>query len=224
MHVRELISQDEYLKLKFKSVEILYATDSFTLVPQVFFHHGYAEKYFAFNHTLEKGYVVDKTLLTKAEAWCLYSIPENLKEYLVMTFPKATIRHNLFSLVERALKENKNFPDRKQVHVNFFRTYFELIVLSGTRLLLCNQFNYSVDNDVIYYVLYVFDQLKLSADNTELVIHGRFQQADPMYQIFKKYIRKTIFAHPTSLFNYSYTFNQLPDHYFTTLLDLYKCE
>jgi hypothetical protein len=91
-------------------------------------------------------------------------------------------------------------------------------------LMLCNQYNYSGDNDVIYYVLYVYNQLKLSPDTTELVFHGRFRQADPLYQTFKKYIRKTAFAHPTSLFSYSYTFSQLPEHYFTTLLDLYKCE
>ena len=224
MNVRELMNQDEYLNLKFKSVDIIYSSENFTLVPQAFFQNGSADKFFGFNHDIEKGYVIDKTLLSKAEAWCIFNIPENLKEFLNLKFPRAIIRHNLFSLVERALKENKNFPDRKQVHLNFFRTYFELIVLSGTKLQLCNQFSYSGENDVIYYVLYAFDQLKLSPDTTELVFHGWFKQADPMYQTFKQYIRKTVFARPTSLFNYSYTFNQLPDHYFTTLLDLYKCE
>jgi hypothetical protein len=224
MSIRELLDKDEYLNLKYKSVEILYSSENFTLVPQAFFQNGYADKLIGFNHEIEKGYCIDKTLLPKAEAFCIFAIPENLKEFLNLKFPKATIRHNLFPLIERALKENKNFPDRKQVHINFFRTYFELIVLSGTKLLLCNQFNYSCENDVIYYVLYVFDQLKLPPDSTELVLHGNFPQAAPLYQLFKKYIRKTVFAKPTSLFNYSYTFNQLPEHYFTTLLDLYKCE
>jgi hypothetical protein len=224
MKVRELMSEDEYLNLKFKSVEIIYATEKFTLVPQAFYQNSYAEKYFGFNHEAEKGYSIDKTLLIKSEAWCVFSIPENLKEFLVLKFPKATIKHNLFPLIERALKENKNFPERKQVHLNFFRSCFEVIVVSGSKLLLCNQFNYSGENDVLYYVLYVYDQLKLSPDTTELIIHGDFQQTGPMYQAFKKYIRKTVFASPTTLFNYSYTFSQLSDHYFTSLLDLYKCE
>jgi hypothetical protein len=186
MNVRELISQEELLKLRYKSIEILYATENFTLVPQAFFHHVYADKYFGFNHEVEKGYVSERTLLTKAEAWCIFTVPENLKDYLTLIFPKATIRHNLYSLVEKTLKENKNFPDRKQVHLNFFRTYFELIVLSGTKLMLCNQYNYSGDQDVIYYVLYVYDTLKLSPDLTELVFHGRLKQADPL-----KHLRNT---------------------------------
>ena len=224
MKVRELMTEDEHLNLKYKSIEIVYSSENFTLVPQAFYQQGAADKFFGFNHEMEMGFMVDKTLLTKAEAWCIFNIPENLKEFLVLKYPKATIRHNLYPLVERALKENKNFPERKQVHINFFRSYFELIVLSGTKLQLCNQFNYSGENDISYFVLYVFDQLKLPSDTTELVIHGQMQQTDPIYQTFKKYIRKTSFARPTSLFNYSYTFNQLPDHYFTSLLDLYKCE
>ena len=224
MKVKELMTEDEHLNLKYKSIEIVYSSKNFTLVPQVFYQQGAADKFFGFNHETERGFVVDKTLLTKAEAWCIFNIPENLKEFLALKYPKATIRHNLYPLVERALKENKNFPERKQVHLNFFRSYFELVVLSGTKMLLCNQFNYSGENDISYFVLYVFDQLKLQPDATELVIHGQMQQTDPIYQTFKKYIRKTSFARPSSLFNYSYTFNKLPDHYFTSLLDLYKCE
>jgi len=224
MKVKELVSGDEHLNLKYKSVEILYSSEKFTLVPQAFLQHGSVDKFFGFNHEIEKGFHIDKTLLSKAEAWCIFNIPENLKEFLALKFPKATLKHNLFPLIERALKENKNFPGRCQVHLNFFRTYFELIVLSGTKLQLCNQFNYSGENDVVYFVLYVFDQLKLSPDTTELVFHGQLPQTGPVYQTFKKYVRKTIFAKPSSLFNYSYTFNQLPEHYFTTILDLYKCE
>jgi hypothetical protein len=222
--VIDVIDQDEYLKLKFKSVEIIYSSENFTLVPQAFFQQGAADKFFGFNHEIERGYVVDKTLMPRAEAWCIYSIPENLKEFLVLKFPKAIIRHNLFPLIERSLKENKNFPDRKQVHINFFRSYFELIVLTGTKLQLCNQFNYLDESDVTYYVLYVFEQLKLPSETTELIFHGCIPPTSPIYQTFKKYIRKTSFAKPTSLFSYSYTFNQSPDHFFTTLMDLYKCE
>ena len=39
---------------------------------------------FSFNHEAEKGYSLDKTLLSKGEAWCIFSIPENLKDkYLI---------------------------------------------------------------------------------------------------------------------------------------------
>lgn len=224
MKVKELLGEEEHLNLKYKSVDILYASENFTLVPQPFFQHNVAERFFGFNHEVEKGYTVDKTLMPKAGAWCVFNIPENLKEFLAFKFPRAVIKHNFYPLVERALKENKNSPDRKQVHLNFFLSSFEMVVLEGTKLQLCNQFSYAGGNDIVFYVLYVFEQLKLAPDTTELVFHGYIQKNDPVCLTFKKYVRKISFAVPTSLFAYSYTFGQMPEHYFTTLLDLYKCE
>jgi hypothetical protein len=224
MKVRELWASEEYLNLKYKSVEIIYSSETFTLVPQAFYQNSSAEKYLGFNHDIEKGYLVEKTFFPKADAWCIFTVPDNLKEFLSLKFPRAAIKHNLFPLVERSLKENRNYSERKQVHLNFFRSSFEVVAISGTKLLFCNQFNYSGDSDVLYYVLYVYDQLKLSQESTDLVIHGSFRQSEPLYQAFRQYVRKPVFARPASLFSYSFTFSLQPEHYFTSILDLYKCE
>lgn len=223
-HVREIIEGEEMLNLNYKSIELLYSTNLFTLIPQPFYQKNAVERFVSFNHAIEKGYVVDKQLFPKAEAWCGYAVPENLKEYLEAKYPRASFRHNLYPLVEGALKANRNYPDRQQVHLNFFRSYFEVAVVSGGRLLLANIFNYANEKDVLYYVLYLFDQLKLPAETTELVVHGQLAQVAPLYHLFKKYIKRTSFAKPNSTFTYSYTFSQVPEHYYTSLFDLYKCE
>jgi hypothetical protein len=224
MHVKDIIASDELLNQKFKSVEILYSSLNFTLVPQAFFQNSFSEKIFSFNHEIEKGFSIERTLFQKAETWCLFDIPDNLREFLLLKFPKATLKSNLYPLIERGLKENKNTLERTIVHINFFRSYFELVVISGSKLLLCNQFEYSGEEDVLYYVLNVFDRLKLSPENTELLLHGAIEPTNPLYQILKKYLKRVGFAKPNTLFNYSYTFADVPDHSFTTLLDLYKCE
>ncbi|MCE1200219.1 MAG: DUF3822 family protein [Marinilabiliales bacterium] len=222
--VNELLNNEELLQLKYKSVEILYATATFTLVPQMLYQNGAADKYLQFNHETEKGFQTEKCLLPRAESWCIFSMPENLKELLLLKYPRATFKHDLFPLIERALRENRNFPERKQVHLHFFRTSFEVVVVAGEKLLLGNQFNFSGDNDLIYFVLRIFDQLRLTPDTTDLVIHGYFLQAESVYQTLKKYIRKVSFAKPNTAYAYSTTFAQVPEHFFTSLLDLYKCE
>ena len=40
MKVRELMTEDEHLNLKYKSIEIVYSSENFTLVPQVFYQQG----------------------------------------------------------------------------------------------------------------------------------------------------------------------------------------
>jgi hypothetical protein len=222
--VKEIFDGDEVLNHIFKSVEIVYATNMFTLIPDAFYQKNAADRFIAFNHVREKGFVTHKTFFPKAEAWCAYDLPENLNDYLISKYPPATFHHSLYPMVESALKSNRNHEGKQQVHLNFYRNYFEMAVVSGTKLILCNVFDYTNEKDVLYYVLYAFDQLKLPAETTELIVHGQISQVAPLYHLFKKYIKRTSFAKPNSMFSYSYTFSQVPEHYYTSLFDVYKCE
>jgi len=223
-HVREVIESEDIFKHNFKSVEILYSTRKFTLVPQAFYSRGSLEKYLWFNNVLEKGFIVGKNLFPNAGCWCFFDIPQNLSEYLTAKFPKCIVKHHLFPLVEGVLKRNRTSSDKEQVHLYFFRDSFELVVVNGNKLICCNIFNYQTERDILYHVLYTFDQLKLSPDSTDLILHGQIPQVSPVYHLFKKYVRLTSFARLDTTFQYSYTFNQLPEHYFTSLLSVYKCE
>lgn len=223
-HVSEVIDSEDILNHDFKSIEILYATRKFTLVPQPFYSRGSLDKYLWFNNMQEKGFVTKKNLLPKAACWCIYDIPQNLSEYLSAKFPKATVKHNLFPLVEGAIKRNHTFPERGQVHLNFFRDSFEMVIINGSKLINCNIFHYKNERDILYHVLFTFDQLKLSPERTELILHGQMPQVSPVYHLFKKYVKLTAFDKRDTTYQYSYTFSQLPEHYYSSLLSVYKCE
>ena len=223
-HVSEVIDSEDIFQHDFKSIEILYATRKFTLVPQAFYGRGIVDKYLWFNNIQEKGFVVEKNLFPKAECWCIFDIPQNLSEYLSAKFPKVNVKHNMFPLVEGVLKRNRAYSERGQVHLNFFRDSFEMVVVNGSNLVNCNIFNYKTDRDILYHVLFTFDQLKLSPESTDLILHGQMPQVSPVYHLFKKYVKLTAFARLDTTFQYSYTFNQLPEHYYSSLLSVYKCE
>ena len=223
-HVREVFEADEILACNFKSVEILYATRKFTLVPQAFYSRGSLDKYLWFNNVQERGFLVVKNLFSKAACVCIFDIPQNLREFLLANYPKTEIKHSLFPLVEGVLKRNKAFPLKDQVHLNFYRESFEIIVVTGSKLNCCNIFNYKTERDILYHVLLIFDQLKLSPESTELILHGQIPQVSPVYHLFKKYVMLTSFAKLDNTFQYSYNFSLLPEYYFSSLLTAYKCE
>jgi hypothetical protein len=223
-HVSEVIESEDIFNHDFKSIEILYSTRKFTLVPQAFYSRVSLDKYLWFNNLLEKGFIVGKNLFPNAGCWCIFDMPQNLSEFLAAKFPGCTIKHHLFPLVEGVLKRNRTSADKGQVHLNFARDSFEMVVVNGSKLIYCNMFTYKTDRDILYHVLYTFDQLKLSPEYTELILHGQIPQVSPVYHLFKKYVKWTSFARLDTSFQYSYTFNQLPEHYFTSLLSVYKCE
>ena len=223
-HVNEVIDSEEILSQSFKSVEILYSTRKFTLVPQAFYQRGSLDKYLWFNNIQERGFSVLKNVFPKAGCVCVFDIPQNLSEFLSVKFPKCEIKHTLFPLVEVLLKRNLSLAQRVQVHLNFFRDCFEMIVVNGSKLIYCNVFNFKTERDILYHVLFNFDQLKLAPESTELVLHGQIPQVSPVYHLFKRYVKLTSFARLDTTFQYSYTFSQLPEHYYTSLLSVYKCE
>jgi hypothetical protein len=223
-HVQEVIDSEEIFSHDFKSVGIIYSTRKFTLVPQAFYGRGSLDKYLWFNNVQERGYIVSKILFPKAECFCIFDIPQNLNEFLVAKFPRSTIKHSLYPLVEGVLKRNRSFSQREQVHLNFYRDSFEMVIVNGLKLVYCNIFSYKTERDILYHVLFTFDQLKLSPDNTELILHGQIPQVSPVYHLFKKYVKLTSFARLDTTFQYSYTFSQLPEHYYSSLLSVYKCE
>lgn len=223
-HIRDVFESEEVLRSDFKSVEILYSTRKFTLVPQTFYTRNSADKFMWFNNIQERGFALLKNSLPKAECWCIFDIPQNLSDFLAEKFPKIVIRHNLFPLIEGVLKRNRPHSDRSQAHLNFFRENFEMVVINGTKLIYCNMFNFKVDRDILYQVLFAFDQLKLSTEETELFIHGQLPPVSSVYHLFKKYVKSTFFARLDTTYQYSYTFSQLPEHYYSSLLSAYKCE
>ena len=223
-YVRQVIESEEIFNCEFKSIEILYSSHKFTLVPQSFFGKGSMEKYLWFNNQEEKGFFVEKNLLPKAGCYCLFDIPQNLSSFLALKFPKVVVKHNLFPLIEDSLKRNRQFSEREQVHLNFFRDNFEVIIIKGSKLTYCNIFSYITERDILFHVLLIFDQLKLPTNSTELILHGQMPQVSPVYHLFKKYIRQTLFAKLDTTFQYSYTFAQLPEHYYSSVLSAYKCE
>lgn len=219
----EIIATEEVLSREFKSIEISFETPRVTLVPQVIYSRGTAERYFHFNHLPEKANTVTKTLLTKAGAWCIFDIPSNLNDYLQQKFPKAELRHHAYPLIESALKHNKSNEGKKEVHLNFGRHHFDFVAINGPELLLYNSYEYKNEDDILYYVMFAFDQLKLPPEKTQIIVHGKVPRVAPYFHQLKKYINKVNFAQLDSTYLYSYTFNQVPAHYYTMLLNLYKC-
>ena len=132
--------------------------------------------------------------------------------------------HQSSPFIENALIENKNQKFDYKVYIYNYVSFFDIIVITPQKLLFYNSFKYHNENDFIYFLMNVFEQLKLNPALTPVYLMGNISKLSDYYETLKKFITNIKFKKNTNNFNYSYVFNQIPEHYFFNLLNLYQCE
>ena len=198
-NVREVIELEEVFSYNYKSIEILYATNKFTLVPQVFYTRGSLDKFLWFNNDQERGYNVIKNLFPKAGCLCIFDIPQNLSDYLAVKFPRSVIRHSLFPLVEFALKKNLSSLQRTQVHLNFFRESFEMVIINGVKLYCANIFRYKNEKDILSFIssqIAIAIELMRYREKLEELVRQRTEEL-----LEEKKIQETLFEISQALYS-----------------------
>ncbi len=223
-NIKRVSNEDEFLNKEYKSSRLIFTTRKFTLVPTPIFNKEYLKKYFSFNHNLEESERIYFNHLRNADAYVIFAIPGNLSDIFNYHFPKIKIYHQSTPFIESILRNHKNSQDKHTMFLNAGEDLFDIAVVHLKNLKLYNCFFYKNENDLIYFVLYTYEYLKLDAEKTVLVIFGSLSKSSKYYEILKKYIRNLRFEQPKTQFTYSYTFNEIPSHTFVNLLNLYTCE
>jgi hypothetical protein len=73
--------------------------------------------------------------------------------------------------------------------------------------------------DIAYYLIFVFEQLNLNPEEITLVLMGSVDRYSPVYDLLFRYIRNIDFAARNDSISYSYIFNEVPDHFYFSLLN-----
>ena len=107
--------------------------------------------------------------------------------------------------------------------MNLYGNIFDLAVTQSKNLKLYNCFTYKHVNDLLYFILYTFVQMKLPPDTTLIHLSGKVTRQSSFYENLRRYVKKLEFLKPDVHFTYSYTFSKLPEHSYTNLLSLYPC-
>ena len=79
----------------------------------------------------------------------------------------------------------------------------EISVVENEQLQLFNIFEYHSKEDFIYYVLFVFEQLKLDVETTIIHLSGNIDKNDELFNLIYTYVRHVEFEKLNFSYNYS---------------------
>jgi hypothetical protein len=208
---------DKFLKVRLSIVNI-----KSTLIPSVLYSEDKNAELLAFNHKLASDDSIAKDDFTFFDAKHIFAVNDDILNFAVKHFKLIHISHCGTAFIENCLLKYRNRKDRT-IAVNIHKQQFEVVVIDDNHLKFYNNFNYTNAEDVIYYIMLVFEQLGLNPEEEVLEISGILDKQSAIFSLCKKYIRYVDLAMRQQVFEFSYGFENLPSWQYQSLFSLRLC-
>lgn len=207
---------------EWKSISCAVAHTKFTLTPSSLFDEESKKKIFEFNHALGEDDKLHSDNLHELEAKNIFAISRTFEADMRKRFKAIHFLHNATAFAGTLLVQNRNNLQKK-VFVNFHTVYFEVVIFFERDIVFCNSFEYKTPEDIAYYILFIYEQLKLNTDSVELLLSGEIQKSSAHHELLYTYIKHIQFVLRPVGFQYSHKLEDIPSHKFYSLFTQYLC-
>lgn len=211
------------LKEKFNKVRILSGGNKYTLMPPPLFDPDHAKKYIAFNHPLNDGDEVLHDNLKSPESVLICAIPASLQSWITKYYPGSRIFHNCGSLLRNFYLQLRGGNTQAGILANIQTEVLDIIIFTGTDFRFCNSFRYTAQTDLLYYLLFVMEQLKIKTEESTLFLSGSFDGDTALLHLLKTYISSVEVVPLVRERNLSPVFDHAPLHRYYDLLSVSLC-
>ncbi|WP_434036133.1 DUF3822 family protein [Formosa sp. 4Alg 33] len=202
-HVQSLFNTEESLKQAFNSIQIIHSNELSTLVPSPLFNEEHLADYLKYNSKLLKSDFITFDTIDLNDSVNVYVPYVNVNNFIYEQFGEFTFKHASTVLIESILQIEKN-ADAPKLYIHVASRHFEIISINSGALQFYNTFEYSTEEDFIYYLLFTLEQLKLNPETIQLVFVGDILKNDALYNIAYKYVRDISFGKHKNNFTFSH--------------------
>lgn len=152
----------------YSEVSVSWIASNALLVPGAVFEPKSTEVLFASCFTKQVAATeLDYNRISELSVVNLYEIPLWVKSFFVMKYPRALIQHEYSHQLRGIMKQ----AFRLQVQVNIYPGLATIQVADKNELLFCNSFEIQHVNDVLYYLTFALQQLKIQDKPGKLNFH-----------------------------------------------------
>lgn len=205
---------------KFEKVNIAFLNHDFNLVPEAFAPENSLKPMLNFTTGISptKGSSAHQIKGVKFS----YAVDIDLLNYFEKTFVNATTRHA--GAVGLSLLFSQHSLVGANVFINIHDNHLELAIKENDGLQFYNVFNYTSNEDILYYLLFTMEQFGLNPLQLKLSVAGQLPVSDDLIKSLKKYIKHVSFCVHDPSVKLSGELLQMPQHYYFTLLNQHICE
>ncbi|MBK7958457.1 MAG: DUF3822 family protein [Bacteroidetes bacterium] len=191
LKLKLLKSTEELLNFTFKKKIIHIATNGAILIPSDFFHKDAMASLYEFNFT--KKYENYFTI-SVGNIEVISGLTYRTKLFLDELFGSYETQHIAYSLLTYFQKIQVLSTTSSSIFLHMIDGSAFIIAYDGGKLIFYNQYFTRNEEDMLYYILAVYEQLQLNTEHHELVLSGWIDTRSDMYKLMFKYIRNISFA------------------------------
>ena len=208
----ETINKDDILKINFASSSVSFSNFPCVLVPNEFYKEEESKEILAVMHDLHE--IIKSDLLAEINANLIYTVPNEIYDIVYTFFPDSEQKAQQTILIEQ-FNKIKNTKDSAYLYLE--NNILNITAFKKEQLIFNNSFNFRTKEDLLYFTLFTFEQLKLDPEKVVTKIYGEINKEDANYQILYEYIRNIKFGFRPNHLNFPTEFNVLEKHQFYTL-------
>tara|TARA_R110002072_G_scaffold38517_5_gene111494 strand:- start:145 stop:1002 length:858 start_codon:yes stop_codon:yes gene_type:complete len=206
-----------------KTAHLSFTDTLFTLVPSSLFDEKQIDTYLKFNHSQNdfSSYQLTYNRLLNEEVVIAAAIPKSILQLFKSAFSDLKYYHFGWPLLEAFLIDQKE-ATCLSLHIQESR--FDVVYKKGGKLYFFNSFDYQSVEDLLYFLLYVMEQLKIDREKIPVIVYGEFEKNTNLYEMLHRYIREIKIGERPKQAAFSQVLSTIPSQYYHVLFNQHLCE
>ena len=219
----EQLKKTEFTQTAFSRIDIAIASHKITVAPYNFMTGGNIFDIMSAAHFVSDSEEILSESIFDLGPVAAIAFPGYVKEYCETIFP-GSILHAAPAVFIKGVVRNHAHLIARQVFINVYSSFFEITVIQGSRLLYLNTFRYNAPSDVLYYVIFVLEQLGFVPSEENITMMGDISMNETIFTQLKMYCASINFAAQPEGIDFAETFDGIEMHKYFTLLNIPICE
>lgn len=216
-----IFEQNPFLSQPYKKISVSICNSLYTFVPSPLFDVASAKSYLKLNCKLSENEEVLFAQMKNMSAYCIFALDKKIKSFFDYQFTGVKYLHQTMVLSDAVLNNFKN-KEQQTVIINIRKNDFDTLIIKDKKTELINTFTYTNADDLLFHLLFVLEQLSVNPDKQEVLVCGEILKNSAVYERLIKYIRHVNFINRNNNVEYSYKFNEVPEHFYYSLLNQYQ--
>jgi Protein of unknown function (DUF3822) len=220
---KDAFFEDGILKEPYRVTKIVYTTPHFTLIPNKFYNDEQRPVYFENLTNETDNMLFEADSMKNIDFKNVYAVDTPTVNFTNSIFPLAK-RFHVFSALIQGCQKIAETRQGHQIFANIRDGFVQILFFDSKDLIFANAYPFHTPQDLIYYIMMVYEQFKLNPDNIPLSMSGNMTEDSDIFKYIYRYIRFVNFIPAPTYFRLGQEFTGVPQHFYFDLFSIKLCE